>query len=111
MSTPKLEEISDEIILKVLGYLEIKDLLRIGHVSKSLRAVSQDKTLWKRISITRNDGIPTEFLDMVLQNGCRYLDLRYATIDGDLSPETKNNLKYLCNKWRYLVYWLHLLPL
>ena len=90
-----MEDISDEIILKVLGYLEIKDLLRVGHVSKSLRAVSQDKTLWKRISISWNDGIPAEFLDMVLQNGCRYLDLRFATLDGDLSPETKTKLKYL----------------
>ena len=95
MSSPLLEDIPDEIILKVLGYLEIKDQLSVGHASKRLRAVSQDETLWKRISISWNDGIPAEFLDMVLQNGCRYLDLRFATLDGDLSPETKLKLKYL----------------
>ena len=96
MSTPLLEDIPDEIILKVLGYLEIKDLLCIGHVSKSLRAISQDETLWKRISLSWNEClVPAEFLDMVLQNGCKYLDLRYTKVHSNLSPETKSKLRYL----------------
>ena len=96
MSTPQLEDIPDEIILKVLGYLEVKDLLCIGHVSKSLRAISQDETLWKRISLSWNEClVPAEFLDMVLQNGCKYLDLRYTQVNSNLSPETKSKLRYL----------------
>ena len=96
MSTPQLEDIPDEIILKVLGYLEVKDLLCIGHVSKSLRAISQDETLWKRISLSWNEClVPAEFLDMVLQNGCKYLDLRYTQVVSNLSPETKSKLSYL----------------
>ena len=96
MSTPQLEDIPDEIILKVLGYLEIKDLLSVGHVSKSLRAISQDETLWKQISLPWNECIvPAEFLDMVLQNGCKYLDLRYTQVVSNLSPETKSKLRYL----------------
>ena len=96
MSTPQLEDIPDEIILKVLGYLEIKDLLCICHVSKSLRAISQDETLWKQISLCWNECIvPAEFLDKVLQNGCKYLDLRYTQVHSNLSPETKSKLRYL----------------
>ena len=95
MSTPKLEDISDEIILKVLGCLEIKDILRFGHVSKRLRAISQDETLWERISLCGNECIPAGFLDMALQNGCKYLDLRGTKIKNNLSPETKSKLKYL----------------
>ena len=96
MSTPKLEDIPDEIILKVLGYLEIKDLLYVGHLSKRLKVISQDETLWKRISLSWNECmVPAEFLDMVLQNGCEYLDLRYTQVHSNLIPETKSKLRYL----------------
>ena len=38
MSTLELEDLSDEIILKVLGFLDIKNLLRVGHASNRLRS-------------------------------------------------------------------------
>ena len=37
MSILELEDLSDEIILKVLGFLDLKNLLRVGHVSNRLR--------------------------------------------------------------------------
>ena len=95
MSTIKLEDISDEIILKVLGCLELLDIVRFGHVSKRFRAISQDETLWQKISLCGNVCVPAELLDTVLQNGCMYLDLRCTTVEGNLSPETKSKLKYL----------------
>ena len=95
MSTIKLEDISDEIILKVLGSLELLDIVRFGHVSKRFRAISQDETLWQKISLCGNVCVPAELLDTVLQNGCMYLDLRCTTVEGNLSPETKSKLKYL----------------
>ena len=38
MATLELGDLSDEIILKVLGFLDIKNLLRVGHVSNRLRS-------------------------------------------------------------------------
>ena len=38
MSILELEDLSDEIILKVLGFLDVKNLLRVGHVSNRLRS-------------------------------------------------------------------------
>ena len=38
MSILELEDLSDEIILKVLGFLDIKNLLRVGHVSNRMRS-------------------------------------------------------------------------
>ena len=37
LSILELEDLSDEIILNVLGFLDIKNLLRVGHVSNRLR--------------------------------------------------------------------------
>ena len=38
MATLELGDLSDEIILKVLGFLDIKNLLRVGPVSNRLRS-------------------------------------------------------------------------
>ena len=38
MTILELGDLSDEIILKVLGFLDIKNLLRVGHVSNRLRS-------------------------------------------------------------------------
>ena len=38
MATLELADLSDEIILKVLGFLDIKNLLRVGHISNRLRS-------------------------------------------------------------------------
>ena len=52
--------------------------------------------MWKQISLSWNECIvPAEFFDMVLQNGCKYLDLRYTQVVSNLSPETKSKLRYL----------------
>ena len=47
--TFKLEDLPDEVILKVFSYLEnTTDGIRSGHLSQRLRAISSDKSLWQK---------------------------------------------------------------
>ena len=47
--TIKLEDLPDEVILKVFSYLEsTTDRIRSGHLSQRLRAISSDKSLWQK---------------------------------------------------------------
>ena len=50
--TIKLEDLPDEVILKVFSYLEnTTDRIRSGHLSQRLRAISSDKSLWQKQGI------------------------------------------------------------
>ena len=40
------QDLPDEVVLKILGYSETKDLISYGQVSKSIRRISHDSTLW-----------------------------------------------------------------
>ena len=42
------QDLPDEIILKVINYLQIYDLLRCGRVSKRIRKISDDESLRKQ---------------------------------------------------------------
>ena len=44
-----LENLSDEVILNILGYVKIQDLINCGQTSKRIRAITQDETLWQRV--------------------------------------------------------------
>ena len=73
-----LTDLPDKVLLKVLGYLKTKDLIYASHVSKRLRVISHDQNLWEEVRIKNRKGVPTEFLEMVLFNGCKSLDLSLA---------------------------------
>ena len=77
----------DEVILKVLTYLDINELVRFGEVSKRMRAISNDITLWKKMNLSRNQrswcdefDVPNKFVKMVIENGCQYLSLHFVKI-------------------------------
>ena len=44
-----IQDLPDEIILKVINYLEIEDLTRCGRVSKRIRKISHDESLRKKL--------------------------------------------------------------
>ena len=66
-STLSLDDLPDEVILRVFSNLGIKDIIRCGHVSKRTRAISQDEQLWLKINLYLNNSIPTGFLEYVLE--------------------------------------------
>ena len=91
----KIEDLPNEIILKVLGYLDIKDLLCCGQVSKRIRTITYDESLWEKINLF-NKIVPTEFLELVISNGCKYLNLSLTEIIGaSFCLKKPSNLKYL----------------
>ena len=49
MSKSPLENLPDELILNILGYVKIQDLIHCGQTSKRIRAITQDETLWQRV--------------------------------------------------------------
>ena len=84
-----LQDLPDELILKILSYSEINDLITYGQVSKRTRKISLDSSLWMRANLQKKI-VKTELLEMILGKGCMILDLRDSTIIGRLSL---NNMK------------------
>ena len=88
-----IQDLPDEIILKVINYLQIKDLIRCGHTSKRIRNISRDESLWQKLNNAKLSGIfftlnlkcqkhnlPIDFLKMILENGCQYLHLESTVL-------------------------------
>ena len=76
-----IKDLPGEVILKVTNFLELKDLARFGEVSKKMRIISSDQSLWKKINLSKHEpefwsyeiDVPIDFLKMAIENGCQYL--------------------------------------
>ena len=88
------QDIPDELVLKILSYPEAKDLISCGQVSKRIRRISRDSTLWVTANLEKKI-VKTELLEMILGKGCRILNLRNSTILGSLSSNIKSQLTVL----------------
>ena len=87
-------DLPNEIILKVLSYTEITDILRCGQVSKRIRTISNDKSLFQIVNLS-GKYVTTDFLVTVLNKGCRSLDISNCSIWGNLSLIKKSQLRKL----------------
>ena len=97
-STLSLDDVPDEVILRVFSNLAIKDFIRCGQVSKRIRAISQDQSLWLRIDLYKEKSVAAGFLEYVLNNGCKYLGLGFTKIpqiDGESLKCNPSQLKCL----------------
>ena len=56
LSTYQLNDLPEEVILKVLEFLNIKELLLCGQVSQRLRAISKDGSLWRKLQVLNMTG-------------------------------------------------------
>ena len=83
----KLEDLPNEVIQKVLGNLQVPDLLRCGRVSKRIRDLSNEDKVWQKVNLF-NKKVPTEFLENILAKNCKYLSLNEAKIG--LGGRTEN---------------------
>ena len=101
LSLYKLDDLPDEVILKVLCFLDIKELLVCGQVSQRLRAISNDESLWLKLNMFRGQPclrqqLPYDFIEKALENGCQYLSLAGSGIQHLTGKsEFPYNLKYL----------------
>ena len=96
-----LEDLPDEITLKILNFVNIKDLFRCLAVNKKLRTIANDQSLWNTMHL--QGKMPAELLPQILAKGCQYLSLYHVVInqglleiDGGSAKFAKNfQLKYL----------------
>ena len=95
ISAKTLDDLPDEVLLKIYAFLSIKNLVCCSGVSKRIRRVCHDESLWQKINLY-GKIVPSKFLEQVLANGCKYLNLQDAQINGTLSlPRDTYQLKYL----------------
>lgn len=79
LSSLQFEDLPDEMILKILRNLDMKDVLHCGLVSNRIRTISRDESLWERINLY-NKIFPAEFVQLALNSGCKYLSLEEAKL-------------------------------
>jgi hypothetical protein len=86
----------NEILLKIFGYLDIKDISQSAQVSHQFNMISNDSSLWKSLGklCIEDKYVPTEFLTYVIQRGITELSLYRCEI---LPPKLKRpfNLRTL----------------
>ena len=46
-------DLPDEVIFKILSYPEAKDLISCGQVSKRIKRISRDNTLWETANLEK----------------------------------------------------------
>ena len=78
------QDLPDEVVLKILSFSETKDLIGCGQVSKRVRRISHDATLWVMANLEKKT-LETELLEMILRKGCRILNLSHSEILGTFS--------------------------
>ena len=89
-----LEGLPDEILLKIFSLLDIKGILKCGQVSKRLRTISNDQSLWLKLNLSGRE-VPFDFIAKAVENGCEYLDLGSSWVNGGKKSELSWKLKYL----------------
>ena len=88
------QDLPDELVLKILGYSETKHLITYGQVSKRIRRISHDDTLWVTANLKKKI-VKTELIEMILSKGCLSLNISDSTIIGSLSSNIKSELRAL----------------
>ena len=87
-------ELPDELILKVFSYTETADILRCCQVSKRIRTISNDNSLFQTVNLS-NKIVKTDFLATLLKKGCKSLNLSGSALWGDLTVIPKSQLGIL----------------
>ena len=57
-----MENLPNEILLKIFNYMnpKIKELLLFGHVSRRIRWVSHDRSLWQNLNLLPKNPVPAD---------------------------------------------------
>ena len=68
------DHLPDEVQLKIVKFLEVKDIIRCAQVSKRTRRICRDGSIWKKVNLFRK-VVPSEFIVMILENGCKHISI------------------------------------
>ena len=90
------QDLPDELVLIILKNVETKDLISCGQVSRRIRKISHDGSLWVTANLERKI-VKTELLQMILCKGCKFLDISNSTIVDSLNSNELNKFEvYNC---------------
>ena len=90
----QFQDLPDELILKILSYLELIYLIKCGQISTRIRNISQDSSLWMTVTLKKKI-VKNDLLEMILSRGCQTLNISNSTIVGGLSSNVKSQLRVL----------------
>ena len=88
-----LQKLPDEVLLRIFASLEIESLLRCSQVSKRIRKICHDQAVWEKCDI-QFVKIPIEFIEKILDNGCKHLNLTYCYLIGNPNLKIPTKMKY-----------------
>ena len=92
---PELEDLPNEVLLKIFSYVNHNYLIRCGQLSKRMKSICHDSSLWQKIELKPKLGIlnvPTGFINFALSNGCKYLSLCHGVnLQGSLKLNKASN--------------------
>ena len=94
LSFIELDDLPDEIILKIFTFLDIREILNCGQVSQRTRAISNDESLWLQLNFFKG-YVPYRLIEKAVENGCRYLSVAAACLYDSEKSKMPLNLKYL----------------
>ena len=89
-----MENLSDEVILRVFSNLKTKNLIQCSQVSKRIRTISCDISLWQKLDFS-GMKLSTQLLKIILKRGCMDLNLNSAELNGNLYMEKTSLLRKL----------------
>ena len=110
ISDLQLEDLPDEMILKVLSYVNIGDLMRCGKVSKRFGKIRDTESLWRNVDLSKYESgallnpaydgqlraVKANFIKFLLNKGCERLNLQGAKIaNGSLKLDGPSKLRRL----------------
>ena len=90
----RFEDFPVEILLKILNFLDINNLLKCSQTSKRTRIICYDKSLWQKVNLSKM-RVPIGFLQKVIKDGCKCLNLNEARVVGALRLGNKSQLTNL----------------
>ena len=95
----QLENLPNEILLKIFDYVnpKIKELLLFGQVSRRIRSIAHDQSLWQNVNLFPKRKVPAGLLQLILENGCKRINT-FSQIVGTLTLNQESQLEFL-NSW------------
>ena len=81
LSTTQLEDLPAEVLIKVLNFLELPDLNRVGQVSKRLNSIRLVESCWQKTILGSNTRlekttVSIQLVKKILNRGCKSLCLK-----------------------------------
>ena len=88
------QDLPDELILQIISYSDTKELISCGQVSKRIRKISHDGSLWMTANLEKKI-VKAELIEMILSKRCKILNISDSNIVGTLTLSKESQLRVL----------------